>query len=202
MRDLPSSTTDLVAENGSYPIDFIEIYTDPDDRFNTASSVRLSTGFKSFDITAGGETTTYNPAQQLLGIASLDETADVKTNSIVVTLAGLDSTVVQNISGIDVVGSIAILYRGYFDMSDGTLATPYERWKGLISSYAYTEEDNGLDSNVTYQISCKNLVAALLESQNGRYSSVSSFQRKDADDMSMEFVETLAEWNPRFGKED
>lgn len=205
MRDLPSSITDSVEiQQGSYPIDFVEIYADQDNRFDPITSLRLSTGFKTFSITAGGQTEGYTPARQLLSISSLDETADVKTNSINLVLAGMDSSVVAAIAGVDVSGSVVILYRGYFNTSTGVLADPYVRWKGIVNSYSYNEVYDGINSSVTFQVSCKNIVAALLDKTNGRFTSVASFTNIGDTplDASMEYVASLENWNPRFGADD
>ena len=194
MRNLGSAVTSAVSENGVYTVDFVEIIVDETD---TSMQFRLSNGFKEF--TFGGNT--YSPASQLLGIGSLDETSDVKTNSISITVAGIDDAIIEALGPEETIGSIVTIYRGYVDDDTGALvATPYNRWKGVLNNYNF-EESNERDGTITVTIDCKNIVAALLESTGGRFTSLSSFQQENPSDMSMEFVAGLAEWNPRFGAE-
>ena len=195
MRNLNSAiTTEVANQEGVFPIDLVKITVDPN---NSAAVIRTHSGFR--DIVFNSET--YTAAGHLLGIAPIDETQDVLTNSIDIQLSGIDDSVVAAINANDPLGSKVFIYRGLWDTAAGALVTdPYERWSGVIISHA-TAVNSDRAGSVTVSVSCKNLIEVLLSGVNGRFTSEPSFQQALSTDRSMEFVDASSKFMPNFGAE-
>ncbi len=193
MRNLSNAiTTEVANQEGVFPIDLVEIMVDPND---PGAVIRTHTGFR--DITVDGNV--YTAAGHLLGIAPIDETQDVLTNSIDIQLSGIDDAVVAAINANQPLGSKVFIYRGLWDIDAGALVTdPYERWSGVIISHA-TSISSERTGTVTVSVSCKNLVEVLLNGVNGRFTSEPSFQQEVPTDRSMEFVDGVSKFMPNFG---
>ena len=128
----------------------------------------------------------------------------MKQNTINVSLSGLDASLISQIAGEAFLGSPINLYRGYLNVDTGALlGVPYVVWRGIANDYSTVYTNNpGQENTVTINVSCKNLIVSILESENGRFTSVPAFQRINSNDQSMEFVSQMASFNPQFGKED
>ena len=205
MRDIGDSEIAQAQQlTGTYLVDFAEMIIDSDSedfqlRFST---LYRNVSFETFD----GTDQTFTAAGHLLSIGSLSESLDAKQNSIDVTLSGLDPFVVQHITSSDppFLGSPVNLYRGFWSEEEGRLiGKPYVLWRGVANDYATGYAgDLGQNNEVQVVVSCKNLLVSILDSVNGRYTSVPSFQQENPNDQSMSFVASLTSFNPQFGKED
>jgi len=219
---LPISQDNMVAANmeGSWPVDLVRLIisdVDSDGNYNPDGTLRFSTLYQNVVIAlddrdkvstlgTGLATPTYTSAGHLLSVSRVDETLEAKQNSIRVALDGIQSSLLANpiiplIENNPVLGSRLAIYRGYWDEYEGQFFdTPYLRWEGVVNKYS-TNASHGPEGDIVVQIEARNLVSALLETINGRYTSEESFARLNPEDRSMEFVPGLWTWNPRFGVE-
>lgn len=193
-RTIDATTIAETNKRSNYPIQLIKFQVTADN----ADSLFLNTGYKS--IVYGGDT--YIPGSNILGISPVEETKDVKTSAISISLSGIPNTIIAALENVDAIGGIVTIYQAFWDQDTNTIAgTVYQKWQGIINSHA-VDEENTESGNVNITVECKNIVGAILNTKNGRYTSNSSFSTSTANDASMEFVASMVAFNPKFGKED
>ena len=93
---------------------------------------------------------------------------------------------------------------GYYSETTGDLVdAPFLRWSGRINNFGIQDDYNFEDDDaIAITVSCKSLLATMLTKQAGRFTSPQGFEQYDSGDKSMEFVPSLATFNPHFGKEN
>lgn len=173
-KNISAANLAAAAGIGSYAVDFVEIDVNPEIE---TEILRLSTLYR--DVEFGGNT--YLGSGHLLTIGAIDESLDVKQNSINVTLAGLDPSIIALISNTPFLGSAVTISRGYWDDTLGRLVdTPFTLWRGIANDYTTSYGgDTGQENSVAIMVSCKNLMISILEAENGRFTSPASFRRVD-----------------------
>ena len=198
-RDIGTVNLAEAAANGSYEVLFAEMVIGDTD------IIRLSTLFQPVTfMTQDNTSQTFEGAGHLLNVSAVNDSIDVKQTSVNLTLTALDSVVINQVTNTPFLGSEVTVYRGYWDEEAGALAArPYILWRGIVNDYAAGFGGQlGQDNRASITVTCKNLIVSILEQQAGRFTSVSSFQEFNPNDMSMEFVSQMASFNPQFGKED
>lgn len=186
-------------QTGSYGVDFVEMILE-DGAALRFSSLYRDVSFNNFD----DSDVTFQAAGHLLNLSDIKDELDVRQNSINISLSGLNPTLIASITEEGFFGSHINIYRGYWNENTGALyADPFLVWRGIANNYATSFGGNlGQDNSLTVTVSAKNLVIAILDSNNGRYTSVSSFQSDTSGDRSMDFVANLTSFNPNFGREE
>ena len=190
------------AEEGGYPIQFIAI--EPDENINNA--LLLNTSYRTLEFNFNGQNRKFYPAAGVLNLTAVEETKDVKTNQITISLSGLPNTSIPVLKEYKGIGGIVTIYQGWMDDQNTQLSNQYPytgvylKWKGVIYSHAVDEENQEF-GQVKITLECKNILGTILGSTHGRFTSDSSFKKTSSGDRSMEFVASMATFNPKFGKD-
>lgn len=196
-RNFNTTFTNELNRNNNYPIELLKIEVEG------ADNLLLNTGYTT--ISFQGEN--YLAGSGVLGFSTVEETNDVKTNAITITLNGIPNESLNIINrleadGVKSVGSRVSIYQGFLNTTTGLLIdTAYIKWQGIIHSFSTTEENQG-EGNVQIAVECKNILDSILETKSGRFTSQSSFQQINTTDRSMEFVPAIINFNPNFGSEE
>tara|TARA_R100001530_G_scaffold133400_1_gene106748 strand:+ start:3078 stop:3683 length:606 start_codon:yes stop_codon:yes gene_type:complete len=199
-RSIYNNYTDAT---GGYPVQFIVIQPDSDDN----NSLYLNTSYRKLKIThgEGGQKITY-PAAGILNLTAIEETKDVKTNQITVELNGVPNTIIPVLKKYNGIGGIVTVYQGWMEDQDQDIDEDnpvtgiHIKWKGVIQSHS-VDEENQESGKVKISLECKNILATILGSTHGRYTSDSSFKRTSNNDRSMEFIAAMTTFNPKFGQD-
>lgn len=213
-RTLLPNTLMEIDKRVTYPIELVsfDIGVNADDE---SQNLYLSTGYKDIifnnavlNIPAN---TTFTPGSSVVGFSAIEETRDIKTNSINVDLNGVPNTIIAALEGVNgqAIGGIVTIYQAFWNEETGrllgTTTAPeiYQKWQGIINSFSTTEE-NQPQGTVKISVECKSSIGTLLDTKSGRYTSNASIQSitGNEDDISMEFVPSLIDWNPNFGAEE
>ena len=200
--DISALNLAAAAKQPYYPLEFVEIIIDPDD---ATKQLRLTNHWHN--ITTIGEfnnsTYTYTAAGELMGIGDIQDNLAMKDNSINMSLSGVPASLRAIILGNVLEGSEVNILRGYYDEDTGNIVdTPFHLWSGQISSFGindsrkFDEEDT-----ITITASCTSELDSLLDRVSGRNTSLAGFQEHTPNDMSMEFMESLVNFAPEFGKD-
>lgn len=203
MKNIDTNTLSEAQTNGAYPIELVSIELDIND---SSKNLYLNTGYK--DILYNGNI--YTPGSRVLGFSAVEETQDIKTNSITVQLNGVPTTIIQALEATNVkpIGGRVTIYQSFFDEDLGSVIQDtsnqpaiYQKWQGIIYSFSTTEENEN-SNRIKINIECKNILIAILDTKSGRFTSQSSFQQINSTDTSMEFVPGIINFNPQFGKDN
>lgn len=235
-EDLIYSFNDVRAENGFYnfdvPVNFLtQTLTGtsvPASELASSdnSSLYLTTCYKDvvyndptlvYSDPDGTKTTaqvgprTYRPGSGVLSLSAVEETQDIKANSINIRLAGVPNTIISVLESNDgqIIGGEVTIHQAFWDedagrvIRRGTTNEPavYKKWEGIIYS-ASTDEENTRSGDVNITLECKSKIAILLNTKAGRFTSEPSFQEFNTEDRSMEFVPNMVNFNPRFGAQN
>jgi hypothetical protein len=184
-----------------WPVDFVEMVVDGD---SPTGVQRLCNHFHNIDTVGSFEssTETFTAAGQLLGFGSISEDLEAKDNSLDISLSGIDQEVTSIVLGTAFEGSRIYVMRGYYDEDTGALVdVPYQRWAGRVNSFSI-QDDYRFESGdkIIISIQCTSLLTTLLSREGGRYTNDTSFKYEDPDDVSMEYVASLVNFAPFFGR--
>jgi len=194
VKSIDSTTLAEVSNTKTYPIQLIKFQVTADNN----DSLFLNTGYTN--ITYNGDT--YLPGSNIIGLSAVEETQDVKTNSVTIQLNGLPNTIIAALENVNAIGGIVTIYQAFWNDENGAIeGQVYQKWQGIINSHS-VDEENTNEGDVNISIECKNIVGALLDTKSGRFTSDSSFKQYTSNDASMEFVASMVNFNPRFGAEE
>ena len=204
-RNIDANAINELNQVVSFPVELVHF------RLNNTSlgNLFLSTSYKEFEFDGN----TYTPGANVLGFSAIEETKDAKTNSINISLNGVPNDIIGALEPMvgSTIGGEVTVYQSFWDEENGTLLQKtvadgggpevYEKWRGIITSFSTTEE-NQPSGSVRINVDCRSSIGLLLDTKSGRYTSDSSIRRDFPEDRSMEFVESLVDWNPNFGAEE
>ena len=194
VKSIDSTTLAEVSNTKTYPIQLIKFQVTADNN----DSLFLNTGYTN--ITYNGDT--YLPGSNIIGLSAVEETKDVKTNSVTIQLNGLPNTIIAALENVNAIGGIVTIYQAFWNDENGAIeGQVYQKWQGIINSHS-VDEENTNEGDVNISIECKNIVGALLDTKSGRFTSDSSFKQYTSNDASMEFVASMVNFNRRFGAEE
>ena len=198
-----------------WPVDFIELVIPaglrPDGTARTFEVIRLTNHFHDISTTSSamGEdgnpiagNQTFTAVAQLLGFGNIADNLEVKDNNLDVTLSGVGSEAAAIVLANPVEGSRIYVRRGFYIERSGELvAPPYQRWAGRVYSYSIQDDFRFSDGDtIVISIQCKSLLLTILERVTGRYTNTSGYEQFFPNDKSMEFVASLVNFAPDFGK--
>ena len=193
-RTIDSTTLAETQSTKTFPIQLIKFQVTN----NNADSLFLNTCYTN--ITYNGDT--YLPGSNIIGLSPVEETKDVKTNSVTIQLNGIPNTIIAALENVNAIGGIVTIYQAFWNEETGAIqGQVYQKWQGVINSHS-VDEENVQKGDVNISVECKNIVGAILNTKSGRFTSDSSFKEYNSNDASMEFVASMVDFNPRFGAED
>jgi len=197
MLSLSAANLTAIGSDVPWPIDLVVISLDDTDE---AKIVRLTNHYH--DLTVGGKN--YLATGEFLGFTEITHDLEVKDTSLDIQLSGVSSTFTSVMLGESVEGSLVSIHRGYYSETTGDLVdAPFLRWAGRVNNFGIQDDYNFEDDDaIAITVSCKSLLATMLTKQAGRFTSPQGFEQFDSGDKSMEFVPSLATFNPHFGKEN
>ena len=202
MLDISDANKAAVGQEVPWPVDLVELIVDPE---NENGIIRLTNHFH--DITTRGihdpnNDVTFTAASQFLGFGNITDNLEVKDNSLDISLSGVGQELTSIVLNNPVEGSRIYVLRAFYDENSGDIAdTPYQRWAGRVNSYNIQDDYRFSDQDkIIISLQCKSLLITLLERVAGRYTNKASFENKNPNDLSMEFVASLVNFAPFFGK--
>ncbi len=197
MKTLNALNLTAAQSETPWAVDLVKITIDPTD---PNKIIRLTNHYHDLFIADG----TYTAAGEFLGFGNVSDELEIKGNSLDLSLSGVDSTFTETFLDNTVEGSLVEVLRGFYNEDTGDLwAEPEPRWSGRINNSSIQDDYNFVDEDkISISVSCKSLFETLFKKQNGRNTSLTGFQAIDSSDLSMEYVASIANFSPAFGKEE
>jgi hypothetical protein len=188
-----------------WPIDFVEI------KVGNNPVSRLSNHFHTFSLPSDFASGNHNfvAAATLLSFSNISDELEAKDNALDISLSGIDQEIIALTLGSPVEGSKIYVKRGFYNQTLGELVSdPIDRWAGRVSSFSITDDYRfSEEDSIAVSLSCKSLLVTLLSRVSGRFTSqagftqhLQSYDQPLTEDKSMEFVTSLANFSPDFGK--
>ena len=224
MITLSAANKAHISSDVPWPVTFLEIIPVPGtDAAALDTHFRVSNCFKDLQANSfyrsdlggagAGDNYLYTASASLMSVGSTKNDLDIKEAGISVKLSGIPqqtiSMVLSPSASIPIQGARVYVSMGFFNESTGILADGIIRqWSGYIETYSIDDTYNSTDNdNITVALSCTSNLSTLLESKNGRFTSLPGFQGavyndgvNRTADKSMEFTPSLVDWAGNFYK--
>lgn len=177
-------------------------------RLTTASAIyRFATTPTALTISAV-DANPFSGLGQLVNIGSA--TRDIKStaNETIITLVGIDTSMLALVLGADIKGSQIEMWHGFFDTNNELITTGgtgglYQFFNGYVNSFSISEqwnEDIRSYSGIV-NVSASSIQLILQNRVAGRYTNNNSWQFYNSADTSMNRVNYISTINYFFGKD-
>lgn len=166
----------------------------------TASNVTVLTASSSYknEVIAGN---VYLALQGLLQVGTQTRNIRVAQGDTTISLSGIDGNNIYNVLATKIRGSELEIYRGFYD-DDMNLESPvYQRFRGIVTNYAITEDREGQDDNFTVSINASPYKTVLENRIAGRKTNKESWRFFDSNDSSMDNVYAISGVQFDFGQD-
>ena len=159
----------------------------------TASNVTVLTFSSSYkDETISGNV--YNALGGLLSIGPQTRNLRVTSGDTIVALSGIDGNNIFNVLSTKIRGSEVEITRGFYyaNMVLNTANGIYPRFRGIVTSYAITEDREGQDDNFSVSVGASSYKTVLENRIAGRKTNKESWRFFNSTDSSMDQVYALS----------
>jgi hypothetical protein len=130
---------------------------------------------------------TYTGTGTLGRISPIEETSDVRSNGIQLTLSGISSSLISIALGTQYQGRTCTVWLGFFNSSDVLIDDPVQVFSGKMDVMSI--QDTGGTCEIT--VTAENRLVDLERPKEVRYYTDADQQRLSAGDKGCQFVETL-----------
>lgn len=148
-----------------------------------SGAVRLFSGIGT--ISWNGNT--YTGAGTLGRISPIEETSDVRSNGVQLSLSGISSSLISTALGEEYQGRTCTIWLGFLDSSDALIADPVQMFSGKLDVMSIVDSGDTCDITVT----AENRLVDLERPSEVRYYADADQKRYSTGDRGCEFVETL-----------
>ena len=128
-----------------------------------------------YDLTIDGDT--YTGAGTLLSISNIEDTLELKSSGLSVSLAGMDATVLDLALTENYQNRLITVYLGYLSGGTDTVAGTMTLFKGRMQSMTVNDDPNGS----TISVDAENRLIDLQRPSNLRYTKESQQYISDGD---------------------
>lgn len=154
-------------------------------------------------ITIGGYS--YQGLGKMVSITQSTSELRTTPGSISITMTGVPSSSITDVTSLGMKGAKVIVLRGFFDAVTGTILSiagnPVGRFYGIVNNYTLNEELDmtARTSITTITLTCSSIVELLENKIAGRKTNPSSMKNYYPTDVSMDRVPALVGANFDFG---
>jgi hypothetical protein len=141
----------------------------------------------------------YDPLGGLLSVGSQNRNLRVTSGETIIALSGIDGNNIYNVLATNIRGSEVEVLRGFYN-NNMVLGNTYNRFKGIITSYAISEDRDEQEDNFTVSVSASSYKTILENRLAGRKTNKESWRYFDSNDSSMDQVYAISGVNFDFGQ--
>jgi len=165
----------------------------------TASNVTVLTFSSSYkNETISGNV--YNALGGLLQVGAQNRNIRVTQGDTTIALSGIDGNNIQQVLSTKIRGSEVEVLRGFY-AANMVLQNTYPRFRGIVTTYAISEEREGQEDNFTVSVGASSYKTVLENRIAGRKTNKESWQFFDASDTSMDQVYAISGVQFDFGQD-
>jgi len=164
----------------------------------TAANVTVLTFSSSYkNETISGNV--YDALGGLLEVGAQNRNLRVTSADTTIALSGIDGNNIYNVLATNIRGSEVEILRGFYS-NNMVLQNVYPRFRGIVTSYAITEDRDNLEDNFTVSVSASSYKTVLENRIAGRKTNKESWQFFDPSDTSMNQVYAISGVTFDFGQ--
>jgi hypothetical protein len=164
----------------------------------TAANVTVLTFSSSYkNETISGNV--YDALGGLLEVGAQNRNLRVTSGETTIALSGIDGNNIYNVLATNIRGSEVEVLRGFYS-NNMVLQNVYPRFRGIVTSYAISEDRDNLEDNFTVSVSASSYKTVLENRIAGRKTNKESWQFFDPTDTSMNQVYAISGVTFDFGQ--
>lgn len=164
---------------------------------NNANTTTLTFSSSYKEETIGN--TTYDPLGGLLAVGAQSRNLRATSGETTIALSGIDGNNIFNALATKIRGSEVEVLRGFYN-NNMVLTNTYPRFKGIVTSYAISEERESTIDNFTVSIGASSYKTVLENRIAGRKTNKESWQFFNPNDTSMDQVYAISGVSFDFGQ--
>jgi hypothetical protein len=165
---------------------------------NTANTTTLTFSSSYKEETIGN--VVYTPLGGLLQVGAQNRNLRVTQGDTTISLSGIDGNNIQQVLSTKIRGSDVEVLRGFYD-TNMVLQNTYPRFRGIITTYAITEEREGNTDDFTVSVGAASYKTVLENRVAGRKTNKESWQFFNNTDTSMNQVYAISGVQFDFGQD-
>lgn len=164
---------------------------------NVANTTTLTFSSSYKEETIGN--VTYDPLGGLLAVGNQSRNLRATSGETTIALSGIDGNNIYNALATKIRGSEVEVLRGFYN-NNMVLTNTYPRFRGIVTSYAISEERESTIDNFTVSIGASSYKTVLENRIAGRKTNKESWQFFDPNDTSMNQVYAISGVQFDFGQ--
>tara|TARA_X000001382_G_scaffold129394_1_gene121320 strand:+ start:1290 stop:1946 length:657 start_codon:yes stop_codon:yes gene_type:complete len=139
----PSAGTGELQKTASQTVQLIELHFDPANNISGIENIYLTDCF--FDISYDSSTApdsganTYSSVGNILSISPVQESTQLRVNTLTATLSGVDNAIMQDILHHDIVNTRVVIYRAFLVDNTFNTSKVYMMFDGIMKSWSVKE---------------------------------------------------------------
>lgn len=142
----------------------------------------------------------YTPLGGLLQVGAQNRNIRVTQGDTTISLSGIDGNNIQQVLSTKIRGSDVEILRGFYD-NNMVLQNTYPRFRGIVTTYAITEEREGTTDDFTVSVGAASYKTVLENRVAGRKTNKESWQFFNNTDTSMNQVYAISGVQFDFGQD-
>lgn len=142
---------------------------------------------------------TYDALGGLLSVGSQTRNLRATSGETTIALSGINGNNINDVLSTKIRGSEIEVLRGFYN-NNMILTNTYPRFRGIITSYAVTEDREALEDNFTVSVSASSYKTVLENRIAGRKTNKESWRYWDSADSSMDQVYAISGISFDFGR--
>lgn len=142
---------------------------------------------------------TYDALGGLLSVGSQTRNIRATSGETTIALSGIDGNNINDVLSTKIRGSEVEVLRGFYN-NNMVLTNTYPRFRGIITSYAVTEDRDQQEDNFTVSVSASSYKTVLENRIAGRKTNKESWRYWDSTDSSMDQVYAISGVSFDFGR--
>lgn len=136
---------------------------------------------RGHDISYGGNT--YQASSHLLSVANVNESSDIRVNSLDIELSGVDQAYIASFLGTSYIGRQVIIYKAFLDDNGAIIGAPVMFYDGRIDGFSINQNDKTATLNVSVASHWSDF-----EKKSGRYTNPNSQELFFSGDKGFDFA--------------
>ena len=138
-----TSNTGELQKTATQTVHLIELHFDPTNSIADIENIYLTDCF--FDLTYDSDTApdtgtnTYSSVGNILSISPVQESTQLRVNTLTATLSGVDNAIMQDVLHYDIVNTRVVIYRAFLNNNTFNTSKVYMMFDGIMKSWSVKE---------------------------------------------------------------
>ena len=138
-----ASNTGELQKTATQTVHLIELHFDPANSIAQIENIYLTDNFVdiAYDSATAPDSgsNTYSSVGNVLSISPVQESTQLRVNTLTATLSGVDNAIMQDVLHYDIVNTRVVIYRAFLDNNAFNTSKVYMMFDGIMKSWSVKE---------------------------------------------------------------